>query len=196
MSSRQGKRILVSVPRILNDNHSLPRWLELINIFHPIVTQLLVKYALKPISLLSGRNVQLLKASWSMQVSWRQKFEVTHYLSTKRLNRPGTYTLERNFQPLYQNHISQMRIKDVNVIQVGTGSSLTLAELTRDLPYLHVCNSCYSVSHLLMFLCFTSSVLLSPSTQGLHFNSLCLFFGIRTVSLLDLPLLSVVPPLH
>lgn len=47
-----------------------------------------------------------------------------------------------------------------------------------------------------MFLCFTSSVLLSPSTQGLHFNSLCLFFGIRTVSLLDLPLLSVVPPLH
>lgn len=111
MSSRQGKRILVSVPRILNDNHSLPRWLELINIFHPIVTQLLVKYALKPISLLSGRNVQLLKASWSMQVSWRQKFEVTHYLSTKRLNRPGTYSLERNFQPLYQNHISQMRIK-------------------------------------------------------------------------------------
>lgn len=54
------KNSCMSVPHILNDNHSLPRWLELINIFHPIVvTQLIVKYALNPISLLSGRNVQL-----------------------------------------------------------------------------------------------------------------------------------------
>lgn len=63
------KNSCMSVPHILNDNHSLPRWLELINIFHSIVTQLIVKYALKPIRLLSGRNVQLLKASLSMQVT-------------------------------------------------------------------------------------------------------------------------------
>lgn len=36
---------------------------RLINSFHPIGAQLIVKYALKPISLLSERNVQLLKAS-------------------------------------------------------------------------------------------------------------------------------------
>lgn len=63
------KNSCMSVPHILNDNHSLPRCLELINIFHSIVAQLIVKYALKPIELLSGRNVQLLKASLSMQVT-------------------------------------------------------------------------------------------------------------------------------
>lgn len=63
------KNSCMSVPHILNDNHSLPRWLELINIFHSIVTLLMVKYALKPIRLLSGRNVQLLKASLNMQVT-------------------------------------------------------------------------------------------------------------------------------
>lgn len=104
------KNSCMSVPHILNDNHSLPRWLELINIFHPVVTQLIVKRALNPISLLSGRNVQLLKASLSMRVTWRQKFEVTHYLSTKRLNRPDSYSLDKNFQPLYQSHISQIGI--------------------------------------------------------------------------------------
>lgn len=59
----------MSIPHILNDNHSLPRWLELISIFHSVITQLIVKYTLKPIRLLSGRIVQLLKASLSMQVT-------------------------------------------------------------------------------------------------------------------------------
>lgn len=94
------KNSCMSVPHILNDNHSLPRWLELINIFHPIVTQLIVRYALNPISLPSGRNVQLLKASLSVQATWRQKFQVTHYLCTKRLSRPDSYSLHKNFQPL------------------------------------------------------------------------------------------------
>lgn len=62
------KNSCMSAPHILNDNHSLPR-LEQINIFHSIITQLIVKYALKPSRLLSGRNDQLLKASLSMQVT-------------------------------------------------------------------------------------------------------------------------------
>lgn len=69
----RGKEFCVSGPH--NDNHRLPRRLELINVFHPGVTQLVIKYALEPIRLLEGRNVQLLKASLSMQVPWRHKFD-------------------------------------------------------------------------------------------------------------------------
>lgn len=98
----------MSVPHILCDNHSLPRWLELINIFHPAVAQLMVKYALNPISLLSGRNVQVLKSSQSMQAAWRHKFQVTQYLSTKKLNRPDSYSLDKIFQSFYQSCVSQI----------------------------------------------------------------------------------------
>lgn len=149
------KNCCMSVPHVLNDNRSLPRWLKLINICHPIVTQLIVKHALKPICLLSGRNVQLLKASLSMQVTWRQKFEVTHYPSTKRLNRPDTYSSDKNFQPLYQNYISHIGIQDGERNSRWHRFLLMLAELTQDLAYLHVCNSCYSLFHICYGFCFS-----------------------------------------
>lgn len=106
----RGKSSCISVSHILNDNRSLPSWLELIGIFHHSAARLIVKYALNPISLLSGRNDQVLKSSQIMQLIWRHNSEVTHYLSTRKLNRPDSWNLDKIFQSSYQSHISQIRI--------------------------------------------------------------------------------------
>lgn len=161
----RGKSSCISVSHILNDNRSLPSWLELIGIFHHSAARLIVKYALNPISLLSGRNDQVLKSSQIMQLIWRHNSEVTHYLSTRKLNRPDSWNPDEIFQSSYQSHISQIRIQ-VGQYLSGWHWFFCLVNEQGAFPsYLYLVLF-FFVRYGFCISCF----LLSPTTQLLHFK--------------------------